>query len=85
MRRKYNSYMSFSTIVFMWWVTTFTTLFGPRIGVLLFVRRMLPLRLAPPRLLGDLDMSMVALIPLRAVAFTKVKLTGARMFPQASP
>ncbi len=81
MGRKLDSYMPFSTPSFMWRVTTFTTLLSSRIGVLLFVRRTFPLRLTPPRLLGDLDMSMVALIPFRAVAFTEVKLTGARMFP----
>ncbi len=81
MRRKYDSYTSFAALIFMWRVTTFTTLLSPRVGRLLFARRVFPLRLIPSRLLGDLNMSMVALIPFRAITFIEVELTRARMFP----
>ena len=49
------------------------------------MRRTFPLRLIPSRLLGDLNMSMVALIPFRTVTFIEMKLTRARVFPQTSP
>ncbi len=79
----YNGQMTFGTLFPVRGVATLLTL-CPRISRLIFVRRMFPLRLAPSRLLSQLDMSVIAFIALRAETFTEVISAGTRVSEFAS-